>query len=299
MTLEAAARDVDAARAYDDVLAMANITPSARVRAGRFFARTGQVKKAGEQADPILKAEPENPAGHYLRGEGLLDAGKLDDARRELLLAVNADQSNAQYLDAQGRAFEASYVATEDGKWQDAAIHAYQQANQIDPQMFNPLAGLGRMYVKRREFEKAAGPLQAAIKLHPDDPDVMYSLGLTAKALQQFKSAVEWMRKSVRIKPLGESYYQLGDLYDKEQVNNEREAIASFQQATALGQQEETKTGKQVPWLTDAWYRLALLWKDTCNAKRPFQEFVSRAPKNSEDSQRAQHWLSFTGASCR
>src|SRR5262249_18083621 len=100
-TLEAAKRDDAAEEAYGKLLADKNISVQSRVHAGRFFARRQNYKKAAEQGDPILFVEPDNPAGHYLKGEGLILAGKLDDARKELAIAVDADP-DPQYLDAQG-----------------------------------------------------------------------------------------------------------------------------------------------------------------------------------------------------
>ena len=97
----------------------------------------------------------ENAAGHYLKGEGLLAAGKLDEARTELTRASSADD-DVQYFDALGRAAEASYAATNDSKFQELAIHSYTQATEADPTWFNPWAGLGRAHVARHEFTQVA-----------------------------------------------------------------------------------------------------------------------------------------------
>jgi len=295
-TLEAAKRDGEAAAAYDKLLAAADVPVPARVKAGKFFARIGDLKKAVSQADPILSADPDNAAGHYLQGEKLLLAGKLDDARKELQLAVDADP-DVRYLDAQGRAAEASDSATGDTKFQDLALHAYTRATEVDPTLFNPWAGMGRLFVKRKEFEKAVAPLTQANKLAPSDADVMFDFGRTAAALQQKPQAITWLQQSVKLKPRGEAYYLLGHL--DEDVNRANEMLAHFTQATQLGTEEEKQHA--VAWLTDAWFQLGrahIYLHDECGAKRPYQTYLSRNPPDSSSRREASEFLGTTGRGC-
>src|SRR5262249_27276632 len=79
LTYEGAGRDAEATEAYGKLLAGKDVTLQARIHAGKYFARKGDIKRAAEQGEAILAADPDNAAGHYLRGEGMIAAKRLDD----------------------------------------------------------------------------------------------------------------------------------------------------------------------------------------------------------------------------
>jgi tetratricopeptide (TPR) repeat protein len=293
-TLDGARRDADATAEYTKLIAQKEAPIQARIHAGRFLARKGDFKRASEQAEAILKAEPDNAAGHYLKGEGLIAANKLDDARRELTLAVETDP-DPQYLDAQGRAAEASQIATGDTKYYDLALRAYERAIDADATMFNPQAGTGRVYVARREWSKAAAPLAAAIKIDPKSTEVMYNLGVTYKSLGHIPEAIEWLESVVRSKPDPDAYWQLAQLYQDN--NRGRDTANALQQATRLARDKETSQGVKVEWLTEAWYRLGEIQLGLHNdaaAKAAYEMYVGRNPTPGAQLSEARRLLSTT-----
>jgi predicted Zn-dependent protease len=258
----------------------------ARVRAGRFLARTGHVKDAAAQAAPILAAEPENPAGHYLKGEGAIADGKLDEARRELTIAVDGDD-DPQYLDAQGRAAEAS--GTSDPKYYDLALRAYERAIEKAPAMENPQAGTGRIYIARQEWSKAIGPLEAAAKLAPNDDDVKFNVAITSKNLGQPGAAIKWF--NAETKKNARTYWELGQLY---QDANSGSAAGALEQATRLGAEEE-KAGTKLDWLTEAYYQLGEVQHIAHNdvaARAAYQHYVDRSPPAGAQLNEARRLLS-------
>ena len=274
-TLEDAGRDDEAAAAYQKLLAAKDPPIQARVRAGRFLARTHDIKGAAAQADAILAAEPDNAAGHYLKGEGLIVANRLDDARKELALAVDGDP-DPQYLDAQGRAAEASAVG--DTKYFDLALRAYERAIAAAPQMFNPQAGTGRVYIARKEYSKAVVPLLAASKIDPKNTEVMFYIGLAYKNTGQPTTAAQWLTNAVKAHPDADGYWQLAQIY--QDANDSRQESA-LREATSLGAAKETKDGVKVEWLTDAYYRLGQTEYGLHNnpaAKAAYEKFVGRSP---------------------
>lgn len=293
-TLDGAHRDAEATAAYTKLINQKDAPVQARIHAGRFLARKGDFKRAAEQAELILKAEPDNAAGHYLKGEGLMFANKLDDARRELTLAVEADP-DPQYLDAQGRAAEVSVVATSDTKYYDLALRAYERAIDADATMFNPQAGTGRVYVARREWSKAAAPLAAAIKIDPKSTEVMYNLGVTYKNLGHIPEAIEWLESAIRSKPDPDAYWQLAQLY--QDTNRGQDTAAALQQATRLARDKETTQGTKVEWLTEAWYRLGetlLGLHNDSAAKAAYEMYVGRNPPPGAQLSEARRLLSST-----
>lgn len=293
-TLEGAHRDSEAAAEYTKLISHKDASIQARIHAGRFLARRGDFKHAGEQAEAILRAEPDNAAGHYLKGEGLMFANKLDDARRELTLAVDADP-DPQYLDAQGRAAEASVASTSDTKFYDLALRAYERAIDVDATMFNPQAGTGRIYVARKEWSKAAAPLAAAIKIDPKNTDVMYNLGVTYKNLGHVPESIEWLEAAIRAKPDPDAYWQLAQLY--QDADRGHETANALNQATRLARDKETSQGTKIEWLSEAWYRLGQIELGLHNdaaAKAAYEMYVGRNPPAGAQLSEARRLLSTT-----
>jgi tetratricopeptide (TPR) repeat protein len=290
-TLEGAKRDDAATEAYTKLLTAKDVPTQARVHAGRFFARKDDKKRAAEQADPILAAEPENSAGHYLKGEGLILAGKLDDARKELTMAVDRDP-DPQYLEAQGRAAEASVIASGDTKYYELALRAYERASQADANLLAPQVGMGRVYVARKEWTKAAVPLAAAIKLDKSNTEVMYNLGLTYKNLGHVSEAVEWLEAATKGKQDADTYWQLAQLY--QDANDGKRTESALREATHLGRDKETKSGTKVDWLSEAWYRLGETEYGLHNypaAKSAFESYVGRNPPTGQQLTEARRLL--------
>ena len=276
-TYEDAKRDDEAKAAYQKLLAIKDPPIQARVRAGRFLARKGDIKAAAEQGDLILKAEPDNAAGHYLKGIGLAAANRLDDARKELTVATDGDP-DPQYLDAQGQVAEASVVASSDTKYYDLALRAYERASAAAPEMLNPQAGSGRVYIARKEWSKAIPPLLAANKIDPTDAEVMFNIGLAYKNLGQAKVAAEWLQHAVAKKRDADTYWQLAQLYEDANSPN---ALSALREATHLAQEKETKGGVKVDWLTEAYHQLAQTEYGSHNlagAKAAFEAYVGRSP---------------------
>ncbi|MGH9888546.1 MAG: tetratricopeptide repeat protein, partial [bacterium] len=181
-TYEALGRDTDASAMYTRLLVAKDPSLELRARAGRFYARTGAIDKAGEQGAKIVEADPHSAAGLYLKGEGLLAAGKALDARQMFQHALEVDR-DPQYLDALGRAAEA-LAKGGDRELQDLALRSYQAAAEAAPAMSNPLAGQGRLYVARHEAAKAVRPLLDAARIEPRNADVQFLLGAAYQELQ-------------------------------------------------------------------------------------------------------------------
>ncbi len=280
-TYEAASRDPEAGTLYGKLLdASKDPSIELRARAGRFFARTGQLDKAAEQGAKILAIEPTHPAGQYLKAEGLLAADRIDEARKLFAQAVDSDR-DPQYLDGQGRAAEAAAIKQNDSRAQDAALRAYMAAVELDPKLFNSLAGQGRLYVLRNEAAKAVPPLLAAYNLR-HDADVAYNIGRSYKDLLQNAAAIQWLQESIKLRPNADASWALGQLYVD--ANQGRQAAAAITTATELALKDEKATGKLNPWLAEAYYRLGRVQKDEHNdaaARTAWERYVERNPPPS------------------
>ena len=257
-TYELTRRDAEADKLYSKLLDEGEPSLELRGHAGKFFVRTGKLDKAGVQGDKILESDRLNAAGHYLKAEGLLAAGHLEDARKEFTAAVDVER-DAQSLDGLGRATESMSMMRKELSLQDAAIRAYKAALELDPTLFSPNLGLGRLYVARREMSKAVTALLAANKLKGDDAEVAFNLGVAYQELgtkETKRAAVEWLKRSNGIKRTAETSFRLGQLYQDKDIDQVQPAIDSYKTATSLADDEIKRTGVTPPWYGEALYYL-------------------------------------------
>ena len=279
-TYEALGQDEDARALYGKLLAGNDPSLELRARAGRFFARTGAIDKAGEQGAKIVAVDPQNPAGFYLKGEGFLAAGKALEAKQAFLRASDLDR-DPQYLDAVGRAAEVLGQGG-DREQQDLALRSYAAATEMTPAPLNAFIGQGRLYVARHESAKAVPALIAAARIDPKNAEIMFLMGNAYQELQQPAVALQWFEASTRITPNADAYWRMGQLY--RDGNAGAMAAGALGNATRLAAEAEKKTGKPVPWLTDALYLLGRVQLDLHNepaARDAWQVYVGRSPAPS------------------
>jgi tetratricopeptide (TPR) repeat protein len=279
-TFEALHRDSDAAALYTKLLAGPDPGLEIRVRAGRFFARTGAIAKAAEQGAKILAIDPRDPAGLYLRGEELLAAGKLPEAKQQFQRAIDGDR-DPQYLDALGRTAEA-IAQSGDREAQELALRSYAAAAEAAPNMLDPLIAQGRLYVVRREAAKAVPPLIAASRIDPRNADVMFLLGAAYQDIQQPATARQWLEDAVKLAPSAEGYWRIGQI--ERDANHGAQTVAALTSATRLAAEAELRAGKPVAWLTDALYILGRTELDLHHdaaARDAWRAYLGRNPPPS------------------
>ncbi|HMG56505.1 MAG TPA: tetratricopeptide repeat protein, partial [Kofleriaceae bacterium] len=279
-TYEALGRDGDAGALYNRLLAGPDPGLELLAQIGKFQARTGAPDKAGAQGARILAADPRDPAGLYLKGVGLLAAGKPLEAKQQFQRAVEADR-DPEYLDALGRAAEALAQSGDRGA-QELALRSYVAAAEAGPTMLGPLIGQGRLYIARHESAKAVPPLLAAARLAPRNADVMFLLGVVYQDIQQPVAARQWLEDAVRIAPTAEAYWRIGQI--ERDANRGPQAITALVNATRLAGELEQRTGVPVAWLTDAFYlegRVNLDLHKEPAAREAWQHYVARNPAPS------------------
>ncbi|HVV86932.1 MAG TPA: tetratricopeptide repeat protein, partial [Kofleriaceae bacterium] len=257
---EAAGRDADAGAAYAELLAgedapdtAAKISLEVRTRAGRFFARTGDKQHAGAEGAAILAADPNSAAGHFLVGEGLLADAKLDEARRELQRAVDAED-DPQYEDGLGRALEAIFLDKNDTAARDAALAAYQAATKRDPKLVHAWAAAGRMQMQRGDHDEAIVSFKRAYDLTPT-ADLAAGIGEAMNARGDKGKAVEYLEKAAHGDPPASSLWTLGQLYEA-QGNRAAAAVATMSRAIDKAGKEQAAGGKRADWVPEAYFRI-------------------------------------------
>ncbi|HUS29466.1 MAG TPA: tetratricopeptide repeat protein [Kofleriaceae bacterium] len=276
LTFQNAGRDAQAIEAYDKLLAMPDAPIIVRANAGKYFAKKGLldrnldlIKKGAVQSEPILKAEPENAAGLYLKGEGLIQTGKFDEATPVLTKASDIDP-DAQYLDALGRAYEGRIES--DKKFIEAARNAYDRASKADPKLVHAMVGQGAMLVRQTHYDQALKPLLAAIALDRTNSEIQFWIGEAYYGLRNVdkdyaKTGAQWLDTAVHkgvpelpIERRAEAAHDLGTLYD-EKLNNAAGCAAAWELAQSLGEQiikdkGEAPALEKMRWFVEGYYYL-------------------------------------------
>jgi Tfp pilus assembly protein PilF len=277
---EDAKRNADAEKLYDKLLAAKEPPLELRARAGRFFARVGELAKAGAQGKAILAVQDDHPAGLYLKGEGLLAENKVDSARKLFVQASDKD-GEAQYYDARGRAAERWAQESGNTQYLDDALRAYGKAVDRDQSLYASWIGIGRIHVARKEDAKAPAALEKAWLLK-ETAEVARLMGIAVKNLnKQPKVAAQWLEKAYSLERNAETAYNLGQLYTGEALNDPKAAIAAYQNATELAISDEKKGLPPATWLEDAFYELGDVHQSQNNLKgqkAAWQKYLDRKP---------------------
>ncbi|HWE52128.1 MAG TPA: tetratricopeptide repeat protein [Bryobacteraceae bacterium] len=150
-----------------------------------FYVQTGQLEKATQEAEGLLKANPNNGSAHkvlariYSRQIGDPDQGKVDQTMLK------------------------------------NAIAEYQKASDLDPkdnESFSMLARLSRVNHDDATAEKA---YRRVLELDPDDEDALNGLALVYADKGDFAGAVEMLKKAVEKNPEPRNVVMLAQFYDQ------------------------------------------------------------------------------------
>ena len=86
-----------------------------------------------------------------------------------------------------------------------AADSAFSEAHRLQPQLLHPLFGLGIANLGLSRVETAAGWLEQAYTIAPDDPDVVLNLALSYDRLGRRPEALPMYRRYLDHAPQGQA----------------------------------------------------------------------------------------------
>jgi tetratricopeptide (TPR) repeat protein len=134
--------------------------------------------EAAAEYRAVMTQNPDLPGIHYRLGrlllslpENALTPSVRDDARREFEeeLKINPRNAGAEYVLGE--------MARQAGDWGPAAGH-FANAARLNPAFADAHIGLGRSLISDRKHEEAIRPLEAAVKLQPENPAAHYHLAI-------------------------------------------------------------------------------------------------------------------------
>jgi superkiller protein 3 len=163
---------------------------------------------------------------HYLRSSYFNQIKDWTTARMEARKAVG-------YIPWRHRLWFELGKASDNLGMDDEAIEAYMNALRAHPNHLNSLLNLGHMYIKKRDYTKAAPPTLKALEIEPDFDLALFNMGLINEAQGKTREAAEYYMKAVRANPkYTEARFLLGLIFLKEK--NLAEAREQFERVAEI-----------------------------------------------------------------
>jgi tetratricopeptide (TPR) repeat protein len=140
-------------------------------------------------------------------GDTYLRAGRYADAVAEYQQARAAQPDWVSYVVMPKVLINLGMAELGRGEYA-AADSAFSEAHRLQPQLLHPLFGLGITNLGLSRVETAAGWLEQAYTIAPDDPDVVLNLALSYDRLGQPAEALPLYRRYLDHAPQGQARTQ-------------------------------------------------------------------------------------------
>jgi tetratricopeptide (TPR) repeat protein len=177
--------------------------------ASYWLARTYQAQGTEAYAR-LQELFPNSWRACQLRAEGSALRGDLDGAFKELNAALQLRPDEIELHEALGELY-LDHRHADDA----AAQRELEKVLTLDPARTRSLYLLGRLYVEKKDNEKALPYLQLALRLKPDFMEANSLLGTVYVRLGQFSDAIPRLQKAAPSDHHGNVYYQLYIAYRK------------------------------------------------------------------------------------
>ncbi len=195
--------------------------------------------------EEMYKADPNSWRVHQVLSQSFAEADRLDDAIAECRLAIDAKPTepglHEELADLYWRQNQLAKAETE-----------FQNELQTDRQSTESMYKLAVISIERSKADAAAGFLAEVLKRNPHSADAEYQLGRAEAqmgnvdmAIAQFSAAVSDSGNS-DTETLRQSYYQLAQLYRRQQKPEEsKAALDAFMRLKQKADAQQTENLQQ------------------------------------------------------
>ncbi len=168
--------------------------PYAKRRLATTMADFGQPEEAIRVLNDFLSESPDEPDAHYYLGRLYKERGNIEEAVRELRMAVQLDNFNGIYVAELGASLMRLGEKEQALKWLEKAL-------ELKPCNANAHLALASYYWSKQDLNRTAEELKKALFIRPWNPDAHYFLGGIYYKQQKVMDAIEQWRKVLEIAP--------------------------------------------------------------------------------------------------
>jgi tetratricopeptide (TPR) repeat protein len=205
-------------------------------------AGTGDAERALRFFKDTLVLNSRYAPAHYQSGRALERMGRRSAALSRYSLALIADGSLAEATQALGRGLATVGNAADAhrylGKYYDlidrpaAAVAEFRRMEAAAPQSVDPALLIGQVYMRTRQSPRAVAVTEAALKRHPDDPQLLERLTVLKINLGDWAAARRFLERWMQAEPKSSRPYwlmgrcELGDQKYQEAITWLEKAVA-------------------------------------------------------------------------
>jgi tetratricopeptide (TPR) repeat protein len=200
------------------------------------YARSDLASRAIDEYRLAIEADPESEYLNAGLAELYAKTGRIRDAVQEAQDILKRDPNNLEAHKLLGRIYLRSLGDLQSGSGSEsvlkAAIEQYEQILKIEPDNSDDHLLLGRLYQLNKDLRKAEAEFKTAIKLQPDSEEAITTLALLYNDEGDAARAAETLSSVPDSARSGKLYSALG--YTYEQQKNYKKAIEAYQHAIEL-----------------------------------------------------------------
>jgi tetratricopeptide (TPR) repeat protein len=197
-----------ALKTYDDLIKIKPEIGEAYIAKARVYENAKQLNLAAAEYEKVAKLFPHNPFVLIYLGRCYFLMNDLDKAKAALLEAkeVAPDDMNVSYW--LGAVYERLGLI-------DDAIAEFESINKRQTHLI-VLAKLGYFYTAKRDLKQSEKYFLKALKLEPNNDELIFYLGLNYMEQQKFDKAFEYFTKLTEVNPgFAQGHFFLGTIYEK------------------------------------------------------------------------------------
>ncbi len=211
---------------WDDTVAKRPQNPRAHNNLGIALMRSGRLPDAIRHYVQALQIRPDYAEAHNNLGLALQQSGKIQEAIAHYEQALRITPDYAEAHNNLGLALQQS------GKIQEAIAH-YEQALRIAPDRDGTYYNLGNAFLGEGKISEAIQHYEQALRINPGFPEAHNNLGNALLRTSEVRKAIEHCEQAVRLKPdLAAAHYNLGNAFVR--LGNLQEAIQHYEQALRI-----------------------------------------------------------------
>jgi len=196
---------------------------------GTYYFGKGDIKKALEQFQAVLKLNPKDVFTHFVLGYIYDQTGKTDIAIQQYEETLRLDP---RYVSAYN---DLGTVYNRLGQY-DKALEQFRKALELNPDYEESVENIGVVYFSMRDYDQAMKYFEQSLKMNPKNQKAYNNIGSVYLVRGEYQKAREYIEKSHQLDPQYiDAYNNLGSVQIS--LGEFDQAIETFQGLLKLNPQ--------------------------------------------------------------